>query len=222
MYKAVIFDLDGTLIDATEGIISSVEYVIKKYNLKNISRETLISFVGPPIQESLKRTYGMNDEEAQICANTFREKYSSGDVYKSKVYDGIFDLLKFLRDEGYRLGVATYKREDYAKSLVEHIGLGKYIEVTCGADNENKLTKKDILSNSMSELGVIPEDTIFVGDSLSDGIAANEDGCEFIALTYGFGFKSENDAVATKPIFIADKVTDIMNFIKGTIKCKCK
>ena len=73
----VIFDLDGTLIDGTEGILSSVKYLIKKHNLADISEEELLSFIGPPIQNSLKKVYNLTDEQAQIYANTFREKYKN-------------------------------------------------------------------------------------------------------------------------------------------------
>lgn len=208
MSKTIIFDLDGTLIDATEGIVSSVQYLIEKHNLKPISKETLLTFVGPPIQESLKKTYNVTEEEAQALANTFRQRYKDGDVYKATVYDGIFELLKRLKDNNYKTGIATYKREDYAVSLVQHLGLDKFIDLTCGADNENKLTKKDILQKCMSELNSVPEETIFVGDSLSDGVAANALGCDFIAIMYGFGFKTKSDTTACKPIALVDKVSD--------------
>lgn len=208
MSKTIIFDLDGTLIDATEGIVSSVQYLIKKHNLKPISKETLLTFVGPPIQESLKKTYNVTEEEAQTLANTFRQKYKDGDVYKATVYDGIFQLLKRLKNNNYKTGIATYKREDYAISLVKHLGLDKFIDLTCGADNENKLTKKDILRKCMRELNSPPENTIFVGDSLSDGVAAKALGCGFIAIMYGFGFNTKDDTVECCPVSLVSKVSD--------------
>ncbi len=208
----VIFDLDGTLIDGTEGILSSVKYLIKKHNLADISEEELLSFIGPPIQNSLKKVYNLTDEQAQIYANTFREKYKNEDVYKAKIYNNIDVLLKNLKSNGYKLGIATYKREDYARSLVTHLGFDIFMDLTCGADNENKLTKKDILQKCIFDLKSNPENTVFVGDSLSDGIAANELGCKFIAVTYGFGFKSLEETKKCSPILIADCVENISNF----------
>ena len=154
----------------------------------------------------------MSDEQAQIYANTFREKYKNEDVYKAKIYNNIDGLLKNLKSNCYKLGIATYKREDYARSLVTHLGFDSFMDLTCGADNENKLTKKDILQKCMLELRSTPQNTVFVGDSLSDGIAANEVGCKFIAVTYGFGFKSVNDTKKCEPILVADCVEDISNF----------
>ena len=156
---------------------------LTKYDLDDESAEELLSFIGPPIENSLKKVYNLTDEQAQIYANTFREKYKNEDVYKAKIYNNIDVLLKNLKSNGYKLGIATYKREDYARSLVTHLGFDIFMDLTCGADNENKLTKKDILQKCIFDLKSTPENTVFVGDSLSDGIAANELGCKFIAVT---------------------------------------
>lgn len=213
MYKAVIFDVDGTLTDATEGIISSVDFTIKKHNLKELSAEILKTFVGPPIQDSLKAVYKMSDEQAQICANTFREKYKNGDVFKAQIYDGICILLNYLKNKGYKLGVATYKREDYAADLMHHLGLGKYFDVVCGADNENKLRKSDIISNCMDKLKCNTKECIMVGDSNHDMNAAELLDMDFIAVTYGFGFRKNDNLNSQVCIGVADSVDDILKII---------
>lgn len=191
MYKTVVFDVDGTLIDGTEGILASVKYMIEKHHLKQLSEEVLKTFIGPPVQNSLKQIYSMTEEEAQICANTFREKYSKEDVYKAKVYDGICEILCYLKSKKYKLGVATYKREDYAISLMQHFGLDKYFDSVCGADNENKLSKMDILKNCINNLSHNNSEVIMIGDSYHDADAAENLGIKFIGVTYGFGFKNE-------------------------------
>ena len=81
--NTIVFDVDGTLLDGTEGILSSVRYMIKQHNLKELTENELITFVGPPIQDSLKRIYSMDEGTAQKCANTFRNKYKNEDVYKA-------------------------------------------------------------------------------------------------------------------------------------------
>ena len=209
MQKTIIFDVDGTLIDGTEGILSAVKYAIKVHNLKELTDEQLISFVGPPIQNSLKQTYGMNDEDAQTCANTFRTQYANEDVYKARVYDGIYELLDYLKSKGCKLGVATYKREDYAISLMKYFGFDKYFDSICGADNENKLKKLDIMENCINILCDTRENVIMIGDSNHDAGASKKLGVKFIGVTYGFGFKTEQEFEPYKNILLGIAKTPI-------------
>ena len=65
MYEIAVFDVDGTLLDTTEGVIAAVEYTIEKKGLKPLDRETLLTFIGPPIQDSFARVYGLSGEFLQ-------------------------------------------------------------------------------------------------------------------------------------------------------------
>ena len=214
MYKAVVFDVDGTLIDGTEGIIKSVKATLEHFNLPPLSEEKLVEFVGPPIQNSCKEHLGMSNEEAQEFANYFRQQYSNGDVFFARVYDGIFDLLEFLQKFGIRMGVATYKRQDYAIALMKHFGFDKYFTSICGADNENKLKKIDIMKNCISELRTKKGNVLMIGDSLHDGGASVELNVGFIGVTYGFGFKSKEDAEPYLPICCADTPKEVQDFFE--------
>lgn len=214
--KVIVFDVDGTLIDGTEGILKSVIKAIKYFNLSMPDFEQLLKFVGPPIQNSCKRAFGTTDKFAQEFANYFRKEYSAGDVYLAKVYDGIYELLEYLKLKGYKLGVATYKRQDYAKELMKHFKFDRYFDSICGADNENKLKKIDILKNCMNELSAKKEETILIGDSVHDAGAAKELGIDFIGVTYGFGFKNKYEIKEYNPILCVDNVNEIIDyFSKG-------
>lgn len=213
MYNTVIFDVDGTLLDSTEGILSSVIHTIETHKLKKITEEELLSFIGPPIQDSLIKHYGIDSQTAQLYANTFREKYSNGDVYNAKVYDGIYELLDNLKNKGCKLGVATYKREDYAKNLIEYFNLDKYFDIVCGSDNFNKLKKQDIICNCLNKLDSRSSDSIMIGDSIHDAIAAENLSIPFIAVTYGFGFKSYEDIYKYKFLNYVNNVKQLETFL---------
>ena len=214
MYNTVIFDIDGTLLDGTEGIIKSVKYAISEMNLHIISDEQLISFVGPPVQNSAKSIYKLDDEQAQQFANFFRQQYAKGDVLLAKIYHGIYDLLDFLKLNNYKLGVATYKRQDYAIDLMKHFNVDKYFDSICGADNENKLTKFDILLNCKNNIASDKDNVVMIGDSYHDAQAAEKLGVDFIGVTYGFGFKNEEEVMQYNPIFIANNPTQIIEFLE--------
>ena len=115
-----------------------------------------------------------------------------------------------LKKKGCKLGVATYKRQDYAIDLMKHFGFDKYFDSICGADNENKLKKFDILQNCMKELGNNKKETILIGDSYHDGAAAMQMGVGFIGVTYGFGFKTKEEIKEYNPILSADNVQEII------------
>ena len=110
--------------------------------------------------------------------------------------------------------MATYKREDYAIDLMKHFGLDKYFDTICGADNDNRLTKTDILQSCIKNLTKEKEEVVLIGDSIHDGKAAKETGIDFIGVTYGFGFKSKDDMKEYNPVLCAESVQDIIDFFK--------
>ena len=185
----VIFDLDGTLLDTTDGVIESAVFAARQMGYADLPYTTMLEFVGPPIQNSFKKHYGCTVEKAQMAANIFREYYKYNALLKAKPYPGIFELCDKLRHAGKKLAVATYKREDYAVTLLKHFGFDKYIDVMRGADNNNQLTKTDIINCCLKETDSVPENTILVGDTAHDAEGAQRSKVFFIAVTYGFGFR---------------------------------
>ena len=93
-----------------------------------------------------------------------------------------------------KVGIATYKREDYALQILEHFHFDKYASVMHGADNFNQMKKKDIIQLCVKEMGLTdPSRIIMVGDSDNDAIGAADAGMKFIGVIYGFGFASKKE-----------------------------
>ena len=213
MIKNVIFDLDGTLLDTSEGVIESAKYAAKQMGYKELDYQTMLTFVGPPIQNSFKKHYGCSDEEAQRAANIFRDYYKNEALLLAKPYDGIYDLCELLKLKGIRMAVATYKREDYALTLLKHFGFDKYCDPMHGADNNNVLKKEDIVRMCQCEMGTSNDDCVLVGDTDNDAIGAKKADIKFIAVTYGFGFKNEKDLKDYSYIGLADNPIGVLNFV---------
>ena len=213
-YRAVIFDVDGTLLNTKEGILSSVGDTLKDFNMRPLRPEDEKYFIGPPIQRSLMEVYGLDKGEAQRFANEFRARYSRHEyLFRASVYEGIIPLLKELEKREIKSAVATYKREDYAIDIVTHFGIAEHAQVIHGADNFNKLTKSDIIRLCIKELGFEAGECVMVGDSDNDAIGAKGIGCPFIAVTYGFGFENKEDAAAFDHIGIAASPGEILDFL---------
>ena len=102
-YNYYLFDFDGTLCDTTEGIFNSIIYSLDCYGIKETDIEKLRYFVGPPLFESYKKIYNVSDEDAQWLIDKYRERYREKAAEESKVYGGIPQLLKRLKENGKKI-----------------------------------------------------------------------------------------------------------------------
>lgn len=215
MLKNVIFDLDGTLLDTSEGIVESVRYAAKKLGFDELGHEALLSFVGPPIHNSFIKHYGCDVDTAQNAVNIFRDYYKNKALFLAEPYEGIYDLCNNLQSQGVKMSVATYKREDCAIELLRYFHFDKFCVSMHGADNNNVLKKEDIVRLCMREMNATNEDCVLIGDSDNDAKGAVKANTAFVAVTYGFGFKSKEDVYSHPHIGIADTPREVFEIIQG-------
>lgn len=214
-YKIAIFDVDGTLLDTTEGVLAAASYTIKKHGLRALPREELLTFIGPPIQDSFRKHYGLEGGILQELATTFRNQYKDVDLLKAVPYEGIYEVCKALQEKGVQIAIATYKRQDYAETILKHFHFDDYSTIMYGADHENKLKKVDIIRKCIEDLGVTDySQALMIGDSDNDAIGAESLGVDFLGVTYGFDFKTEEDVMSFKAIGSADTTRDILKYFK--------
>lgn len=211
--KAILFDLDGTLLNTTEGVLESAIFAAKQLGYPELPHETMLNFVGPPIQNSFIKYYGCDIEKAQEAANIFRQYYKDKALLKADYYEGIMDLLNQLKAAGKKIAVATYKREDYAITILQHFGIADFCDTLHGADNFNKLTKADIVNICIDELGEPKNEVILIGDTEHDAIGAEKAGVAFLGVTYGFGFKTIEDVNKYPNMGCATTPLEILKFV---------
>lgn len=113
-YSSVFFDLDGTIIDSGEGVSNSVLYALKKFGIEE-TRQNALRFIGPPLANSFKEFYGFDDEKATRGIEIYREYYREKGIFECYLYDGIKELLLWLKNEGYKVVLCTSKPEEYAQ-----------------------------------------------------------------------------------------------------------
>lgn len=212
-YEIAVFDVDGTLLDTTEGVLASVRYTIDKMGFAPLSEEQLLTFIGPPIQDSFSHAYHLEGEILQTIATCFRNRYKDFELFKAVPYDGIYELMDALSERGIKLAVATYKRQDYAEAILKHFGFDRYTDILYGADHENKLKKMDIIKKCMDDLGVHDYGrAVMVGDSSHDATGAQKIGMDFIGVTYGFDFKTPSDVFAVGAVGAAASPKDVLQY----------
>ena len=211
MYKTIIFDLDGTLLNTSEGVINSVKYALDKMGLEQLPYEKAKHFIGPPLQEGFAKVAGLVGEDIDTAVIHYRENYKNrGAIFEAEVYEGIIDVLKHLKNDGRKLCVATLKPEDSAKRVLEHFGLAEYFDYI-GGNKEEKSTKAGLIAEGLSATNTTAEEAVLIGDSIFDLYGAKEAEVDFIAAAYGFapdeGFPEE-DCVA-----ICDTPVDFVKYL---------
>lgn len=212
-YEIAVFDVDGTLLDTTEGVLAAVRYTIEKMGFKPLSAAQLLSFIGPPIQDSFAKAYRLEGVILQEIATCFRNRYKDYELMKAAPYEGIYEVFDVLKEKGVKLAVATYKRQDYAEAILKHFGFDRYTRILYGADHENKLKKVDIIEKCMTDLGVADYgNAVMIGDSSHDAVGAHKIGMDFIGVTYGFDFKTPADVAVFPSVGAACTPKEILKF----------
>ncbi|WP_276838451.1 HAD hydrolase-like protein [Anaerovibrio lipolyticus] len=187
-YELYIFDLDGTLIDSSPGILNTIRYTLNLFNKEIPEDDVLKAFVGPPLKRSFESLSDVNANEAEEMVKAFRQEYKKGEILNANLYGGIVSLCHKLQDDGIKMAIATNKPEQFAKKLVKHFHLDGFIPVVCGTDMEGMLKKADLIKKAMNLSEVTDKNkVVMVGDTSGDAIAAEECGVDFIGVTYGFG-----------------------------------
>ncbi len=214
-YDIAIFDLDGTLLDTSEGVLSSVKYVIKEMGLPMPSEETLRTFIGPPVSESLTTVFGLSHEDVQYGTELFRNHYKNTDLLKAIPYEGIYEVFENLLNMGITPAVATYKRQDYTTRLLQHFNFHQYTNILYGSDFDGKLKKKDIIVKCMKKCGIDNyQRAVMIGDTIYDAAGAKELSIDFIGVTYGFGFKTDTEIFSYNAVGSVDAPVQLLKYFR--------
>ena len=123
MYKAVLFDLDGTIVDSSEGILNSSKETLSLLGIEVPPDGEIRSCIGPPIGETLEKVVGFSQSEKKRFYEVFRSLYKEKYLFQCSVYPGMIDLLKDLKKRNCHVGIATNKMIDTTKLLLDHLGV---------------------------------------------------------------------------------------------------
>ena len=211
--KAIIFDLDGTLVDTSEGVVASAAHAIEALGLEALSHDELLQFIGPPLQDSFVRLCGCCSDEVPSAIEAFRACYRGGAMFKARPYDGVRELCEQLTSKGLKLAVATSKLEKYAVEILRHFGLASYFDCICGADEDGALSKADNIKRCVACLGCEPTKCVMVGDTEYDAAGAATAGVRFIAVTYGFGFRNRDDVAECACVGVASTSLEVLEVL---------
>lgn len=211
MYQYILFDLDGTLTDPKIGITTCVQYALHKLGIEEPDLDKLEPFIGPPLRDSFRDFYDMDEEKAGQAATYYRERFSTVGLFENEVYPGIPQMLKELKRKGKKLAIASSKPTVFVKQILEHFEIFQYFDVIVGSEIDGRRSRKEeVVEEALKQL--LPEkrydrllkgaialtkdeqadcEVAMVGDRKFDIEGAREYGIVSIGVAYGYAEEGE-------------------------------
>lgn len=179
--KTIIFDLDGTLTDAGEGIINCAALALRQLGLPVPDRDAMSVFVGPPLRDTFRK-FGVTEEKVEEAISSYRSRYIPIGMFENTPYPGIHALLAALKERGHKLYVATSKPETMAVAILQKFDLAPYFDLICGATlDSSRDSKSKVIEYLLNQIQ--KNDTVMVGDTVFDVLGAAEHGIPTIGVT---------------------------------------
>jgi phosphoglycolate phosphatase len=189
---AVLFDLDGTLVDSYPGIASAYRQVLDQLDLGEMDDASIRSLIGPSIQVVLEDHFGLAGTRLRDGIRVFRDHYGAEGLLRFRKYDGIDAMLVQLQKAGLDLYIATSKLSSMAVDIVTHAGWGGVFTFVGGADAGGvRYRKKDIIEWTLEQMANGPPPVAMIGDRGVDILGGRDLGLAGIGVAWGYGSAQE-------------------------------
>lgn len=188
--KAVIFDLDGTLLNTLEDLTDSTNFSLRYFGFKEKSIDEVRRFVGSGVSKLIERCIpkGKSNPDFEKCLEVFKKHYAQNMFNKTKPYDGIIELLSDLKTKKIKTAVVSNKFDDAVKGLCEKYFDG-LIDFCAGENEKEGIRKKpspDTVLKVLKDFKISYDEAIYVGDSEVDIATANNSKMECVSVLWGF------------------------------------
>ena len=190
MKKAVIFDLDGTLLNTLDDLADSTNYALSKFGYPTRTIDEVRQFVGNGVAKLIERAIpeGKNNPNFEKCLAIFKENYAQNMYNKTAPYNGIIEMLSNLKSKGIKIAVVSNKFDLAVKELCKKY-FEEFIDFAAGENEAQGIKKKpapDTVISVLNEFNFAPEDAVYVGDSDVDIMTAKNSKMPCISVTWGF------------------------------------
>lgn len=213
MNKAVIFDLDGTLIHSLPDIFEYVNLTLEKFNAPLRNESEIRQFIGNGARNLIKRSFGeVTETELDERLAFYNEKYTNSGSPKTRLFDGVKELLLTLKARGYKLAILTNKPQKTTDEVYQKYLSFANFDMVVGQSNSVKCKPdKTATLNILKQLNVDKENAFFIGDGETDVLTSINAGIKNVSVLWGYRDKDQlSEAGAT--IFVQHP-KDILNLI---------
>jgi len=203
--RAVLLDLDGTLVDSAEDLMDALNEVLAREGLRTVGPAEVRSMIGDGalklVERGLERTGGDAGRARQLLPR-FLDAYEPRASRKTRPYPGVVDTLRDLHGRGIRLAVVTNKPEAATRAILEALALAPFLDAVIGGDTlPQRKPSPEPLAEALRRLGADGDSAVMVGDNHHDVQAARAAGLKVILVSYGYAHGEPQS-------FGADRVID--------------
>ena len=208
---AMLFDLDGTLLDSIALILNSARYSFQKLERDWPSDEEWSAGIGIPLFTMFRR-YSRSDAEQAAFLGAYREYQLANHDRLIRCYDGVVSTVTHLAERGHEIAIVTSKSEALAMRGLVHVGIARYMDTVVGCDASSRhKPDPEPVRIALHRLDCRPQDALFIGDSVHDIVAGNAAGVRTVAALWGAGRRDEIEPGC--PTAYAATISDILTLI---------
>jgi pyrophosphatase PpaX len=207
--NTILFDLDGTLIDTNELIISTYLHTLEKYFPGKYKRQDVLPFLGPTLHE----VFGaMDPERVEEMVLEYRTYNLANHDVLVKEFVGVMETIETLKKKGYKLAIVTTKREDVAFKGLRLMKLDSFFDVMIAYDHVNKVKPDpEPIFLALEKLDSKPEETLMVGDNFHDVLAGKNAGTKTAGVAWTI--KGRDYLAKYEPDFMLENMTDLLSIL---------
>lgn len=189
----ILIDLDGTLTDPELGITSCIAHALQQLGAPVPTATALKKWIGPPLHKGFESLLGTSDEqEIERAISLYRERFADVGLYENTLYSDTLGTLDRLTTAGHRLFVATSKPTVYARRIVEHFGINRYLTQVYGSElSGERSDKTELLKYLLVAEKIAASNAVMVGDRYHDVVGARANAVTSIGVLWGYGDREE-------------------------------
>ena len=219
MFDYILFDLDGTLTDPKLGITRSVQYALRALGIEEPSLDKLEPFIGPPLADSFREFYGLEEEQVVTAVAKYRERFTDQGIYENEIYPGTARMLASLRAGGKKLAIASSKPTPFVERILDHFEIRAYFDYIIGSNMDGTRGKKEeVVEEALRQMlpaGMPPAEkkagVAMVGDRRFDIEGAREHGITSVGVSFGYAPEGELEQAG------ADHIVDRVEALAGLL-----
>lgn len=212
-YKAIFFDLDGTLTNPEEGILNSIQYAADYYGISTV-RNDLKKYIGPPLKDTFRELFEgkmeISDSLLMEAVLKYRERFEKqGGLFENEIYPDVKETLSCLKKRGYILCTASSKPQVFVERILKHFLIDEYFDFIGGASLDEKVSsKEEVIDHVIKNTNLKSSEILMIGDRKYDLLGAAQMGMDAVGVLYGFGDYAELSACPNIAI-----ISDVKEFL---------